>query len=382
MVKFLKNYDFVLLCALIFLLSSGLVMVYSASYYTALRYEVPTNYFFNRQFMSVGLALIVLMATMIIPYKLYNVFLKYILLINVVMLLGVLFYGEVTNNAQSWINIFGLKFQPSEITKITIIIYLSAVFSKKQAYIHNLTRGIIPPLMLVCLFVVLVVVQPDLGTAVVILGIGSLITICSGTSLKNILFLIGLVLIASLCAQFVLSEEQLSRFDAAYRPFDNPDDGYQVINSYVAIASGGLTGQGLGESVQKLGYLPEAHTDFIMAVVAEELGFIGVFLIVGAVFFIVIRGIFIGIRTKDNFGSLLAIGVSSLIGIQASVNLGVITGWLPTTGIPFPFISYGGSSLLTIMIGMGILLNVSFYNNIRRKRNTKTKTFGKSAMNN
>lgn len=360
-----RHYDYLLIYAMSFLLIAGLLMIYSSSYYAALRFEVPVDFFFNRQIFSVTLGLVIFFLAMVFPYKLYNNLLKYILISTIVMLGLVLLYGEVTNNAQSWIDIFGLKFQPSEIAKISIIIYLSSVFSRKQPYIRHLTRAIIPPLTFVCLIVLLIMLQPDLGTSIIILGVSGLITVCSGTSWKNVLFLLGLVIATAIFSKFFLSAEQLSRFGAAYNPFANPDDGYQIINSYIAIASGGMWGQGFGMSIQKLGYLPEAHTDFIMAIVAEEFGFLGIFMIIGAVFFIVIRGLIIGVRIKDSFGSLLAIGISSLIGIQASVNLGVVTGLLPTTGIPFPFVSYGGSSLLTLMLGMGILLNVSMFNNLR-----------------
>ncbi|WP_347551201.1 FtsW/RodA/SpoVE family cell cycle protein [Pseudalkalibacillus hwajinpoensis] len=364
--RMFRHYDYTMIVAMSVLLIVGLLMIYSASYYAALRYEVPANYFFQRQLLSVAIGLVALLVTMMLPYKLYKILLKYVMIATIVLLSFVLLYGEVTNNAQSWINVFGLEFQPSEIAKITIIIYLSSVFSKKQRYISSFTRAIIPPLMFVCLIVLLVLLQPDLGTAVIILCLAGLITICSGTSWKNILFLMSLVGMAGLFSKFFLSAEQLSRFGAAYNPFKNPEAGYQVINSYVAIASGGIWGRGFGMSAQKMGYLPEAHTDFIMAIVAEELGFFGLLLIIGTLFYLVYRGLLLGIRMKDSFGSLLAIGISSLIGIQASVNLGVVTGLLPTTGIPFPFISYGGSSLLTVMLGMGILLNVSMFHNIRK----------------
>jgi cell division protein FtsW len=357
--RMFRQYDVTIIVAMGFLLTAGLLMIYSASYYAALRYEVPADFFFQRQLLSITIGLVAMIVTMVIPYNYYKALLKYIMLGTILLLSFVLIYGEVSNNAQSWINVFGLEFQPSEMAKITIILYLSSVFSKKQRYITSLTRAIFPPLVFVCLIVFLILLQPDLGTAVIILCLAGLITLCSGTSWKNILFLISLVVVAGIFSKFFLSAEQLSRFGAAYNPFENPEGGYQVINSYIAIASGGIWGRGFGMSAQKMGYLPEAHTDFIMAIVGEELGFIGVFLIIGTLFYLVFRGLLLGIRIKDSFGSLLAIGIASLIGIQASVNLGVVTGLLPTTGIPFPFISYGGSSLLTVMIGMGILLNVS-----------------------
>src|SRR5690625_2560689 len=158
----------------------------------------------------------------------------------------------------------------------------------------------------------------------------------------------------------MVTDTRISRFTGAYQPFTAPDDsGYHLIQSYIAISAGGLTGEGLGQSVQKLGYLWGAHTDFIMSIIAEELGFLGVIIVIGMLATIVLRGFFIARKCKDSFGSLLAIGISSMIGIQAFVNLGAISGILPITGVPLPFISYGGSSLMVMLIAMGILNNIA-----------------------
>jgi len=170
----------------------------------------------------------------------------------------------------------------------------------------------------------------------------------------------------------VFSPVRLARFTGFLHPFANQQgDGYQLVNSYLAIGTGGLTGQGLGQGVQKAGYLPESHTDFIMAVIAEELGFWGVLLVLGLLFFIIIQGLKIARKCNDPFGALLAIGISVMIGIQAFVNLGAVTGILPITGVTLPFVSFGGSSLTLLLLAMGVLTNISMFTNYERKYKNK-----------
>jgi cell division protein FtsW len=192
-------------------------------------------------------------------------------------------------------------------------------------------------------------------------------------NLRNIskLILIGLVCLIPLVLLLqdeIFSKTRIERFTAYSNPFtDEKDSGYHLANSYYAIGSGGLKGLGLGESVQKLGYLPEPHTDFIIAVISEELGIFGVGFVLVCLAFIVLKGIFIGLRCKDPFGSLLAIGISSMIGIQSFINLGGASGVIPLTGVPLPFVSYGGSSLLQLAIATGILVNISMFVNYEEK---------------
>jgi cell division protein FtsW len=202
--------------------------------------------------------------------------------------------------------------------------------------------------------------QPDLGTGIIVSGVAGIILFCSGIRFKHIFSMIAFALICGLILFLRLTPEQLSRFDAAYAPFkDSAGDGYQLVNAYVSMAAGGITGSGLGQSIQKYGFLPEPHTDFIIAIIAEELGFIGVFIIISLLAYIVLKGFWIGMQSKDTYTSLLAFGISGMIGIQTVVNLGAAVGLLPITGVPLPFISYGGSSLLLFLMSMGILINIS-----------------------
>ena len=373
-----RNYDYSLIVATLFLTSLGLVMVYSSSYFVAMRYSLPTNHFFKRQLFSVIVGLIVFCGTIFFPYRVYKKLIKPLLILTVILLFLVLFIGEVVNNAQSWINLGGFNFQPAELAKITIILYLANVYTNKQRYIYNLNKAIIPPLGMVLGISFLILKQPDLGSMLIIVAIAGIITICTGTTWKNIVVLVlPSLLLGAVFLKFFASNEQLSRFQGAYEPFIYPKDGYQLINSYVAMASGGITGRGFGNSIQKLGFLPESQTDFIIAIIGEELGLIGVLLVIFTFLFIIIKGFLVGMRCKDTFGSLLAFGISGMVGIQAFVNLGAACGILPITGVPLPFISYGGSSLLIMLFSMGILVNVSSFKNIEIKKkerhNIKTK---------
>ncbi|WP_377889415.1 putative lipid II flippase FtsW [Alkalihalobacillus sp. R86527] len=368
--KLFKHYDYSLIISVLLLCGFGLVMVYSASMvWAVMRHETNSAYFFNRQIIWLVVSFCVLLGTMMFPYKAYRKFIIPILGGSVIGLLLVKIIGSTTNNAQSWIYIGPIGFQPSEFVKLGLIIYLAAIYSKKQAYISNFLRGALPPIMVIGVIFALVASQPDLGTAMIIALTSGIVIVCSGMKWQHLLSLIAVGVLLFAGAWLTLSAEQLSRFTGAYHPFSDPtDSGFHLINSYIAIASGGITGQGFGQSIQKYGFLPEPHTDFIMAIVAEELGLFGVVFVVGLLGYIVFKGFVTGIRCKDTFGSLLAIGISGMIGVQTAVNLGAITGWLPVTGVPLPFISYGGSSLVLLMMSVGILINISAFVNIRKAK--------------
>jgi len=361
MIQRLKDYDFTLIITPILLSAFGLLMIYSASMVTAIVEGNDSTYYLIRQLIWFAIGLAGFIFASIFPYKYYQKIMKIIILIVVLLLFGVLIFGTTINNATSWFIIGPISFQPAEFAKLALIMYLSSVYSKKQAYIDNFGQGVLPPLILTLLILALIIMQPDIGTAAIIFLIACSVIFSSGIKFKHLLYLVlaGMLFLAVVIPSMV-TDTRISRFTGAYQPFEAPDSGgYQLIQSYIAIAGGGVTGDGLGQSVQKLGYLMEAHTDFIMAIIAEELGFIGVLLVIGMIAIIVIRGIFISRRCKDSFGALLAIGISCMVGIQAGINLGAISGLLPITGVPLPFVSYGGSSLLVMLFSMGILNNIA-----------------------
>lgn len=374
--KLIKHYDYSLVIAMVLLLAFGLIMIYSSSMVvTVINFDppLPSHYFFVTQLKWLAIGTIVFFIALLLPYKIYERLMKPILFISLLLLIAVILIGSVYNYGQRWISLGGFNIQPSEVVKIGLIIYLAAIFSRKQEYIENFNRAVLPPLIVITVFFFLVARQPDLGTAIIILGISGVMIICSGMKTKHLISLITLCIVAvSIIATslpIVLTEEQLTRITGAYDPFSDPQDsGYHLINSYMAMASGGILGRGLGNSIQKYGFLPEPYTDFIMAIVIEELGLFGTIFVIGLIAFIVFKGFMIGIRSKDTFGSLLAIGIASLIAIQSIVNLGAISGLLPITGAPLPFISYGGSFLIILMLSMGILVNISAFVNMKRDK--------------
>ncbi len=374
--KLFKNYDYSIVAAMFLLLVFGLIMIYSSSMVVAVTNfdpPRPSHYFFVKQLQWLAIGTIVFLVALLLPYKIYERLMKPIFFISLFLLIAVLMVGSVYNYGQRWISIGGFTIQPSEIVKIGLIIYLASIFSRKQKYIDDFKKAVAPPLIVISVFFFLVAKQPDLGTAVIIVGISGVMIACSGMKAKHLFSLIGLCIIAvSLIATSLpvfLSDEQMSRFTGAYDPFSDPEDaGYHLINSYMAMASGGILGRGLGNSIQKFGFLPEPYTDFIMAIIIEELGLFGTIYVIGLLAFIVFKGFMIGIRCRDTFGSLLAIGIASLIAIQSVVNMGAISGLLPITGAPLPFISYGGSFLILIMLSMGILVNISAFANMNREK--------------
>ncbi|WP_423801607.1 putative lipid II flippase FtsW [Neobacillus sp. SAB-20_R2A] len=381
--KILKSYDYSLIIAIILLCTFGLIMIYSSSMAWAVqRYDVPSDYFYQKQKMWLLLFALIFLFTAIIPYKImkFTQVMVFIVLTSLITLLGLFVFGTVAGGAQSWYQIGGFKFQPSEFVKLAIIIYLAAVYSKKQDYINQFNKGVLPPIFFLFIVCVLIALQPDYGTASIIALIAGMIIFSSGMNYKTIgkLLMMAIIIILPLfiaAKGFIFSEKRLERFSSWGDPFaDAQNAGFHLANSFIAIGQGGINGLGLGKSIQKLGYLPESHTDFIMAVIAEELGIWGVGFVILLLAYIVLRGIYIGLQCKDPFGSLLAIGISSMIGIQTFINLGGISGVIPLTGVPLPFISYGGSSLLMLAAAMGILVNVSMFVKYEKKYKTKKQT--------
>ncbi|WP_335870471.1 putative lipid II flippase FtsW [Bacillus sp. 2205SS5-2] len=371
--KIMRSYDYSLVIVYALLCIFGVVMVYSASMVTAVtKYELPSSFFYQRQLLFVIVGFLAFIVAAIFPYKAFkfNKVLIPVLLLTVLSLVAVHFVGDNTNNAQSWILIGSFKLQPSEFAKLSIIIYLSVVYAKKQNYINEFNKGVAPPIGILIFICTLVFVQPDFGTAAIIFSIGCSVILVSGVNGKSLIKLIVLAILFAVAfspiillkKDSIVTEERLGRISAFVDPFLDPEDnGYQLINSYFAIGNGGVEGVGLGKSVQKLGYLPEPHTDFIMAIISEELGLFGVAFVLLGIGYIVLKGIYIGFRSKDPFATMLAVGISSMIGIQTFINLGGVSGLIPITGVPLPFISYGGSSLLLLSLSMGLLVNVSMF---------------------
>ncbi|MCE7791452.1 putative lipid II flippase FtsW [Salipaludibacillus sp. CUR1] len=353
--------DWYLIVSLLLLAFFGLVMVYSASFVQGYQHHDNITYFFDRQLQWLVISAVLFTFFMFFPYRHFRKLAKWIVLGSIFLLLLILVpgVGHEVNGATRWINIGGLRIQPSEFVKVGSIIYLAYVYSRKQAYINKFFTGVMPPLIVVLIFFVLIMLQPDLGTATSIVLVAGLIAFCSGARLLHIISL-GSLAGWALYHYAQSAPYRLNRLLGHRNPFElEQTEGFQLVQSYIAIAHGGVSGAGLGQSVQKLFYLPEAHTDFILAIISEELGLIGITFVFLLMLVIIGRGVVIGARCKDAFGSLLAFGIVFQLGIQMVFNAGAVNGFLPITGIPFPFLSYGGSSLMVTFISMGILANIS-----------------------
>lgn len=378
--KILKSYDYSLIIAVILLSVFGLIMVYSASMASAVqRYGLPSDYFYQKQKLFLIASALVFVMTALFPYKIMksNKLLGLMVFLSLFALAALNVFGKIRGGAQSWYTVGSFSIQPSEFVKLCVIIYLAAVYAKKQPYINQFNKGVAPPLAYLMIVCGLIALQPDFGTAGIIVLIAGTIIMCSGVNFKNFtkLIIIGIIVLIPLAIALkgeILTSKRADRFAVLKDPFAyEQTSGYHLANSYIAIGSGGINGLGLGHGIEKLGYLPESHTDFIIAVVAEELGVWGVGFVILTLAFIVLKGIYIGLKCRDPFGSLLAIGISAMIGIQSFVNLAGASGVLPLTGVPLPFVSYGGSSLIQLSIAVGILANVSMFVNYERKYKNK-----------
>lgn len=356
-----SNIDFPLFIITLLLILIGLIMIMSASGVRAYNLYGNAHYFFTRQliFALAGLAIMIIAST--IDYNIYYRNSKKILALGFFLLILVLIpgVGRTAGGATRWISLGFFDFQPSEAIKIALIIYISSFISRKPAKIQKFKDGILPVIIIIGLSAILIMQQPDMGTAVNIIGFSFILLLVGGMKLKH---LFGLSVPGVLFMVYYISSApyRLNRVQAFLNPWEDPrGTGYHIIQSLLALGSGGLTGVGPGNSRQKFLYLPEPGTDFIFAILGEEFGLIGAGFVIILFGLLAYRGVLIALNAKNLFGSLLAIGIISMIIIQVLINIGAVTALLPVTGITLPFISYGGSSLLISFYAVGILLNIS-----------------------
>jgi len=353
--------DHILLCVTITLALVGLVMVFSASAVVAGNRFHDSWYYLKRQLVWLAFGLVLLQVASRVDYIWWKRLALPLLGLIIVLLLVVLIpsIGVAGHGARRWIPLGPISIQPAEMAKLVGVIYLAAYLAKKEDRLQHFSTGLLPALLVIGVLSGLILLEPDLGT-VVVLGLvtGGLLFV-GGACLSHLSTLalsavpIGLVLVLT-------SGYRRQRLMAFLEPWrDASDTGFQITQSFLAFGSGGLFGVGLGEGKQKLFFLPEAHTDFVLALVGEELGFVGTVIIVLFFALFVLRGFQISTRARIPFGRYLGIGITMLIGIQALINACVVTGLLPTKGLTLPFVSYGGSSLVICLMGVGILLNIS-----------------------
>jgi cell division protein FtsW len=359
MARKLKSDKFLFIATLL-LVSTSVVMVYSASAVIAMeKFQQPYFFLFKQATWAlVGICLVPIV--MRIDYRNYRqpIVIWTALGLAALALVAVLF-GRPVKGATRWLDFGLLGVQPSEFAKLAVILFTAALLERRMERIDDVSYSLLPIGIVVGVMVGLILAEPDLGTGVAVLTIASVMVFAAGISYRYIL---GLFL-ASLPALYFLvmtSDYRRRRVLSFIDPWSDPlGVGFQMIQSMIAVGTGGLFGRGIMGSVQKLFYLPEPHNDFIYAVIAEELGLIGASVVLASFCIITWRGLRTAIRAPDRFGAFLAIGLTTMVAFQALFNISVVLGLLPTKGIPLPFISSGGSSLLINMIGMGILLNVS-----------------------
>lgn len=362
-----KSLDVNLFFTVIALLSFGVVMVYSSSAVSAYVNFNDSYYFLKRQIIWVTMGIIAMLITLNIDYHVWRKFGTPILILTIVLLILVLIpgFGKVVNGARRWLGFGSLYLQPSEIAKLSMVLFSSASLARQQEKIKSFLKGLLPQLLILLLIFGLILKEPDLGTALAIGGTIFILLFAAGAKLSHLTSL-GAIGIIGIVAAIILEPYRLKRLLAFSNPWADPlDTGYHIIQSLYALGSGGLFGVGLGRSREKFLYLPEPHTDFIFAILGEELGFIGTITVILLFFLFAWRGYKIAISAPDIYGSLLAAGLTTMIVMQALMNIAVVTASMPVTGIPLPFISFGGSALIFTLAGVGILLNISRYVNVK-----------------
>lgn len=355
--------DFLLLVSTIVLLAIGLIMVYSASAVWA-EYRFHDSFFFaKRQLLFAAIGIALMFFVMNIDYWIWRKWSKLLLIVCFILLIIVLIpgVGLVRGGARSWLGVGAFSIQPSEFMKIAMIIFLAKFLTERQKYVTSFRKGLLPSLSLVFLAFGLIMLQPDLGTGAVMVGTCIVMIFIAGAKISHFVGL-GVAGLLGLVGLIVSAPYRIQRITSYLDPWSDPlGSGFQIIQSLYAIGPGGLMGLGFGQSRQKFFYLPEPQTDFIFSILVEETGFIGGTFVLIIFCIMLWRGISIASGAPDMFGSYLAVGIIGMIVIQVVINIGVVTGLMPVTGITLPFLSYGGSSLTLMLGSIGILLNISRY---------------------
>ena len=353
--------DFSIFLMVILLCAFGIVMMFSASYYWAQHYQGDGYFYVKKQVIFLAAGVVIMLGISRVDYHLLDRYKWWIVGASIAMLLAVLLMGAERNSGKRWLEIGPISIQPSEIAKFAMTLYMASFMSRRAALMKNFVHGVIPMLMVMLVICGLIVLQPNLSMAVSIGLIGVAMLFVGGVQMKHLLGL-GVAAVIAFVLLVLAADYRIERVSIFLDPWQDPkDSGYQLIQSLYALGAGGAFGQGLNSSRQKLLYLTYGESDFIFAIIGEELGFIGCVAVILASVFLIYRGIRVAMRCKDSFGSLLAAGITITLAVQVMVHIGVVTSSIPPTGQTLPFISAGGTSLLVYLAEMGILLNISRY---------------------
>jgi rod shape determining protein RodA len=318
------------------------------------------GFFYQRQLMWFGMGILCALAVFLIDYRYYEEFAYPFYFVVLVILVGVLVYGLVAGGGQRWIKIGFFYFQPSEVMKIALVFALARYFAQRERQEGYRLRDLIVPVIITMIPTVLILKQPDLGTAMVMVFIFFSIVMFVKIRFRSFLIIATTIILATPFFWFALKEYQRTRILTFLNPDLDPlGAGYHIIQSKIALGSGGIWGKGYLQGTQcKLHFLPEHHTDFIFAVLGEEWGFVGCAIVLGLFLALILWGLTRGVRTQDRFGAIVAFGVTAMIFWHVVINVGMVVGMMPVVGLPLPFLSYGGSSAVIMLIGIGLLLNV------------------------
>lgn len=350
--------DMPFLVLTILLVLIGVIMMFSASYASAYAKENSSTYYFARQglFALVGIGVMLFVSRL--NYQIWRVLSRPILLVTMALMLITPVFGLTGGGATRWIQLGSLRFQPSEVAKLAVIMSYAQLIARYKDRMRT-ARGLIPFILILAVMVLALLFQSHLSGIIIICAVAAAMLFLGGVQLRW--FALGIAAIALLGVIYLSTMGYAAdRITAWLDPWSDPQDtGFQIIQSLYAIGSGGLMGLGLGRSRQKYQYLPEEHNDYIFPIVCEELGFVGAMVIILLFMLLIIRGYWIAMHAKDRFGSLLVGGISTLMALQVFFNIGVVTNFLPATGISLPFFSYGGTALVLQLLQMGIILSVS-----------------------
>lgn len=388
----LRYLDYWILIPYIILVVLGIIMVYSSSSSMLIAQDLAPTAYFKRQliFAIAGFILLILVYWLRVqvfyfrPVILFGLAASFILLV-ILMLMKITNPNSAINGAVGWIPLGPIHIQPVEIVKLTLILYLAYIFGQREHRLrrNNYLQNLVPPTIIALIFIGLIMLQPDVGGASIILAITFVLVLASGIPWIYSLGMLGITgatavygvsFLARVSTDALIVKTlgigyQLARFQALFHPFQlAQNEGIQLVNAYYAINNGGWFGRGLGQSIQKMGYLPEPYTDFILAVIAEELGVVGATVVLLLLGILIVRSFYIGLRVKEAHLTLICYGIGTMLFVQTLFNVGGLLGVLPITGVTLPFISYGGSSLWILSICIGIILNISAYTKSKADR--------------
>lgn len=357
--------DLSIFIVVILLVAIGIMMVFSASFYFAMSKWQNKYHFFYKNLKFAIIGFVVMVSAAMIPYRIYKKF-SFIFLIGGIAALVLVLTpaGKSVGGAQRWLEVGKISIMPSELAKLSAIIFMAHSLSRNQKNIRSFFYGVVPYLLLIGIYFGLIILQPNLSTAITIALIIMTMIFVAGARLHHI-FAVGVCGLGVFFAFAMSADYRRARILAFLDPFKYEiGDGWQVIHSLYALGSGGIWGTGIGRSIQNKLYIPEPQNDFIFSTIGEEFGFVGCLVIITLFSILIFRGIQVALRAPDMFGMLLATGIVSMISFQVIINISVATSSMPVTGISLPFISFGGSALITSMGAMGILLNISQYTRV------------------